>query len=359
MNDKRFVYQLIPGEFEEVVEEVFKRQGFQTRLTPQTRDGGKDIIATKSILGRPVMFLIECKRYNEMNKIGVDIVRALYGVQTAERANKAIIVTSSYFTEDAQRFAEQQKTMIDLFKGAVEAGYYDQSQKIVRILLSVVTSLGIVMLPRIANLFSKDDLNEVKKSLRKAFVVISFLSIPITFGLIGISDKFVPILFGNEFLSVIPLTKISPVLVIIIGLGNVFGTQYLLAIGKNKEYTASVCIGALVNFCFNLLLIPRFAAMGAVIATVSAELSIALIQFWFARVVFDFTWIKETYKYWVSGILMLAIVRLVGNVTPISILFLVLQIAIGSLVYFISLIILRDKFLFEAIENVIDRIRKR
>ena len=251
------------------------------------------------------------------------------------------------------------KTMIDLFKGAVEAGYYDQSQKVVRILLSVVTSLGIVMLPRIANLFSKDDLNEVKKSLRKAFVVISFLSIPITFGLIGISDKFVPILFGNEFLSVIPLTKISPVLVIIIGLGNVFGTQYLLAIGKNKEYTASVCIGALVNFCFNLLLIPRFAAMGAVIATVSAELSIALIQFWFARVVFDFTWIKETYKYWVSGILMLAIVRLIGNVTPISILFLVLQIAIGSLVYFISLIILRDKFLFEAIENVIDRIRKR
>ena len=210
-----------------------------------------------------------------------------------------------------------------------------------------------------ACIFSKDDLNEVKKSLRKAFVVISFLSIPITFGLIGISDKFVPILFGNEFLSVIPLTKISPVLVIIIGLGNVFGTQYLLAIGKNKEYTASVCIGALVNFCFNLLLIPRFAAMGAVIATVSAELSIALIQFWFARVVFDFTWIKETYKYWVSGILMLAIVRLVGNVTPISILFLVLQIAIGSLVYFISLIILRDKFLFEAIENVIDRIRKR
>lgn len=251
------------------------------------------------------------------------------------------------------------KTMIDLFKGAVEAGYYDQSQKVVRILLSVVTSLGIVMLPRIANLFSKDDLNEVKKSLRKAFVVISFLSIPITFGLIGISDKFVPILFGNEFLSVIPLTKISPVLVIIIGLGNVFGTQYLLAIGKNKEYTTSVCVGALVNFCFNLLLIPRFAAMGAVIATVSAELSIALIQFWFARVVFDLTWIKETYKYWISGILMLVVVRLVGNVTPINILSLALQIVVGALVYFASLAILRDKFLFEAIKNVIDRIRKR
>ena len=74
LSDKKFVYQLTPREFEEVVEEVFRRQGFQTRLTPQTRDGGKDIIATKSVLGRPVMFLIECKRYNEMNKIGVEIV---------------------------------------------------------------------------------------------------------------------------------------------------------------------------------------------------------------------------------------------------------------------------------------------
>lgn len=115
LNDKKFVYQLTPREFEEVVEEVFKRQGFETCLTPQTRDGGRDIIATKSILGRPVMFLIECKRYDEKNKIGVDIVRALYGVQTAERANKSIIVTSSYFSEDAQKFANQQNTLIDLF----------------------------------------------------------------------------------------------------------------------------------------------------------------------------------------------------------------------------------------------------
>ena len=84
-----------------------------------------------------------------------------------------------------------------------------------------------------------------------------------------------------------------------------------------------------------------------------------IIQFWFARVVFDLIWIKETYKYWISGILMLVVVRLVGNVTPINILSLALQIVVGALVYFASLAILRDKFLFEAIKNVIDRIRKR
>ena len=56
---------------------------------------------------------------------------------------------------------------------------------------------------------------------------------------------------------------------------------------------------------------------------------------------------------------MLVVVRLVGNVTPINILSLILQIVVGALVYFASLAILRDKFLFEAIKNVIDRIHKR
>ena len=63
------------------------------------------------------MFLIECKRYDEKNKIGVDIVRALYGVQTADKVNKACLVTSSYFTRDAVAFAENQNFMIDLIDG--------------------------------------------------------------------------------------------------------------------------------------------------------------------------------------------------------------------------------------------------
>ena len=53
------------------------------------------------------------------------------------------------------------------------------------------------------------------------------------------------------------------------------------------------------------------------------------------------------------------VMDLAGNVTPINILSLILQIVVGDLVYFASLAILRDKFLFEAIKNVIDRIRKR
>ncbi|MBR4290454.1 MAG: restriction endonuclease [Oscillospiraceae bacterium] len=116
--DRDLIYDVSPREFEEIVEQVLHDDGFDTRLTQPTRDGGRDIVATKTgINGKPVVFYIECKRYARTNKVSVDLVRALYGVQTADKINKACLVTSSYFTRDAVTFAEKQNVMIDLVDG--------------------------------------------------------------------------------------------------------------------------------------------------------------------------------------------------------------------------------------------------
>ena len=247
------------------------------------------------------------------------------------------------------------KTMLGVFSATVEVGYYDQSQKI---LLTIITSLGMVMMPRIASLTSKNQHDLVKDTLKKSFTVISFLAVPIAFGIMGVSDRFIPMFFGYEYLSVIPLLKISSVLIIIIGLGNVFGTQYMIAVGKNKQYTISVCVGAAVNFVLNLILIPKYSALGAVIATVSAELSIALIQLWYSREILDISWIKETYKYWISGIAMLVVVSLLGEGVHRNVLILARQIIIGVVVYFGILIILRDKMLKNSFNLVKGKLKK-
>lgn len=116
--DRNLIYNVTPREFEEIVEQVLRDEGFDTQLTQPTRDGGRDIIATKAgINGKPVVFYIECKRYSRQNKVSVDLVRALYGVQTADKVNKACLVTSSYFTHDAVNFANEQNVMIDLVDG--------------------------------------------------------------------------------------------------------------------------------------------------------------------------------------------------------------------------------------------------
>ena len=116
--NRDMIYNVTSREFEEIVEQVLQDNGFDTHLTQPTRDGGRDIIATKTgINGKPVVFYVECKRYSRTNKVSVDLVRALYGVQTADKVNKACLVTSSYFTRDAVEFAENQNVMIDLIDG--------------------------------------------------------------------------------------------------------------------------------------------------------------------------------------------------------------------------------------------------
>lgn len=92
-------------EFEELIAFVFSDKGFIVQLTKRTRDGGRDVIALRSDLGIPTKFLIECKRYAMHKKVGVGIVRELYGVHNHEAANKSIVVTTSRFTKDAKTFA--------------------------------------------------------------------------------------------------------------------------------------------------------------------------------------------------------------------------------------------------------------
>lgn len=104
------VYSIKSREFEELIAYVFKREGFEVELTKQTRDGGRDIIALKNDLGIPLKYIIECKRWANDRPVSVDIVRALYGVQMHEGANKSVVATTSYFSPEAKEFATSIET---------------------------------------------------------------------------------------------------------------------------------------------------------------------------------------------------------------------------------------------------------
>jgi restriction system protein len=91
-----------PRRFEELVAAIFKNNGFDVTLTPETRDGGIDIVAVqKNVFGGDLLHLVECKRYAANNKVGIGVVQRLAGVVDQHRANRGIIVTTSSFTEDA------------------------------------------------------------------------------------------------------------------------------------------------------------------------------------------------------------------------------------------------------------------
>jgi restriction system protein len=99
--------------FEHLVAELFNGFGYEVELTKQTRDGGKDIIAVKRA-ELDLRFLIECKRPDPGDPIGVSTVRELYGVKVDDGATKAILATTTHFTPDAVVFSERNKWELEL-----------------------------------------------------------------------------------------------------------------------------------------------------------------------------------------------------------------------------------------------------
>jgi len=107
--------------FEELVAELFDGFGYTVELTSKTRDGGKDIIAISKKNQIATKYLIECKRPNPGNPVGVGVVRELMGVKVDEKATKAILATTTYFTPDAQLFEERNMWELELkeFEGII------------------------------------------------------------------------------------------------------------------------------------------------------------------------------------------------------------------------------------------------
>jgi O-antigen/teichoic acid export membrane protein len=248
------------------------------------------------------------------------------------------------------------KTMIGLLTGNTkEVAYYEQSQTIVKTVMTVVTSLGTTLMPRIANLYKNDKKDEIIKFMYGSIKFVLVLSCAFTFGIMGISKGFVPWFFGNDFYKVIPnLIIISPI-IIIIGISNVLGTQYLLAIGRQKEYTISIIIAALINFVCNFLLIGNYLSIGAAIATVLAEGAALLTQVYFLKNEFDFFYVlKMAIKYICFGLIMMLVVVCVGNLLPTSIVSTFFQIVVGGIVYLVLLFVTRDsilKFIYDSFFN--------
>ncbi|MGH7025919.1 restriction endonuclease [Brevundimonas sp.] len=105
--DPNLVHALTPREFEELSAELFQRQGYKVTITPQTRDGGKDLYLAKADGFGSFLYIVECKRYAPDNPVDVGVVRSLYGVAQHERVTAAMTLTTSYFSKDAQNFAAE------------------------------------------------------------------------------------------------------------------------------------------------------------------------------------------------------------------------------------------------------------
>ena len=236
------------------------------------------------------------------------------------------------------------KTMIGLLSSNIDnVGYYSQAQKIVKLTMALATSLGAVMLPAMSACFAKGDKEEIVKNIRLSFRFIYMLSIALMFGICAISHHFTPVFFGEGYDPVSMLMIVISPIIVIIATSNVVGTQYLLPTKQQKYFTISIIAGASVNLCLNSLLIPKYDAIGASVATVIAELTVAAVQCVYVRKqlpIKDF--LLSGLRYILFGAIMMIAVRYIGTFLPKTVIGVVVMILFGGIVYLIELIITKD-----------------
>lgn len=256
-----------------------------------------------------------------------------------------------------QIYLQVNKTMLGAFTGVQASGFYDNSDKIVKILLAVVTATGTVLLPHSAHSFASGRHDQVEKSLTRSMHFILVLACPMAAGLAGVAPVFTKVFFGADFWPVSSLLMIESVIIILVGISNATGVQYLLPTNQLVPFTTSVILGAIGNIILNIPLILLYGGNGAMVATVLSEFLVTGYQVYKIKGQLSLNGLfRETWKYLVAAVIMGCSVRIFVYTLSLSNVVGLLGAAMyGILVYSIGLLLLKPHVLIKMIVDFRNR----
>ena len=265
--------------------------------------------------------------------------------------NGAILMLIPQFS--IQVYTSLDKILIGKLSTIEQVGFYDQSQRIARIALAIVTSLSVVLMPRIANMYARNEVAKVEEYIVKSVNFTLASSIFIMSAIMGISKNFVPWFFGSEFNVIIIYMILTSLIILFIAVGGVFANQYTLPTNKNKEYIIPLLAASVINISLNLILVPRFQALGGVISIVITEFIVCILRIVFVKKYLDVKKIfKGTYGYYFAGLLSGISVFVSGDFIIGGFLGLLIQGLVGLTVYVIILYVIENPIKSEIVNRI-------
>ena len=301
------------------------------------------IFAVVTNSGNYLINFIGLRRHIDLSLVKTQKLNITRHIKPALTVFLFSIVSSIYVNLD--------KVMLGFIKDTTSVGYYTAASQISHILLTLVISLGAVLLPRASNLIKNGQMEEFTSLTRKAYHFIVLLSMPIVAGCVVMAPTLIHILCGYSYEpSVTTLRLICPT-VFIIGLSQLIGMQILYPLGKIRMVTYSTGIGAIVNVILNSMLIPLFAQNGAAISSVAAELSVTFSLIFFSKRTLPFRFFTSSFfKYLIATFIMaLVCVIFVGLTSLTDWGYMIALPVIGGLIYMCILLLLKEEFIADAI----------
>ena len=228
------------------------------------------------------------------------------------------------------------RTLLGLLGSYSDVGIYEQGQKLTSIIYKIVSSLGVVMLPRVANLLSERREKEAQNMVKFSFILYNLIIFPMIFGLIAVNEVFVKLFLGKDFQDEKYVLYITTVNIMLVGWTNILGHQVLVVRNKNKEFMLSTTIPAFVSVAVNIAVIPLFGYIGASITAVIVELLAFTIQWYYSRNIINKNLLfnKDLAKIICSSLVMFGAVMLCKMTLGLDgIIGLIIYLAVGGISY--------------------------
>lgn len=225
-------------------------------------------------------------------------------------------------------------------------GMYEQAEKMVKMCMTVITSLSAIMITRNSDEFSKGNHEQLSKNVEFTMSFCFLLGIPLAFGIAVVSSNFSPWYFGAGYDAVPALMKIFAPIIFISGLGTVLGQSFFVAIGEDNKFIISVVVGSIINLVLNILMISLWGVYGAAIATVLAELSQLILLLYFAKKQINFgKVILNNWRRISAGIIMFVLCWLIQSNLRSSIINTAIIMIAGMATYCLVLLVTKDPVL--------------
>lgn len=254
-----------------------------------------------------------------------------------------------------QIYAVLDKAMLGWLVGSnYENGYYEQAHKIINLSINIVTAYTVVMRSRMSVLFAENNKKAFHEKLVTSYHVIAVMVFPMTLGLISIAAGMVPWFFGEGYDEVITLLYIFSPIFIFMGYSGLFGTHIITPTNRQIIGNYAQVSAVLVNIVLNAILIPRYYAVGAAVASVISSGTVLLVYLIFIRKEVSFREIiSAAWKKVIASVIMFCALIPLHDVGGVSIIKTFCQVVIGCAVYFAALLIMQDSFVVNGVKKII------
>lgn len=241
-----------------------------------------------------------------------------------------------------------------------DVGYYNAAIRIKSILVSIVTSLGAVLLPRSSYNIEHGMMDAFWKTSKKAINFVFIVATSLMLYFIFFAEEGIYFLSGSAYEgSVIPMQLIMPTL-LLIGLSNITGIQILVPLGREKVVLYSEIAGAAVDVFINAILIPRYTSAGAAIGTLVAEFVVLAVQCFSLKTQIGNIFKNVQYIKIIIAIVLGSIMSLWVKILGLgSFLTLLMSAILFFSVYGLFLLFTKEPFVVEVFNQVLGKVRKK